>query len=110
MVSLRLAGPAILAAAAAAAWFTHFIAPPSGGFEADARMPPSLPNVRTPDTTASTGSDQRQAAEDKAAAAYLEAAQAILRRAPSAQAFARKDELPIAGRIPLPRRRPITPP
>jgi hypothetical protein len=44
---------------------------------------------------------------EKAATAYLEAAQPILRRAPTSQASASADEIPITGRIPLSRKRPI---
>ena len=43
--------------------------------------------------------------DEKAAAAYLEAAQAILRRAPDARASADKPKSATA--VPLPRRRPI---
>jgi len=110
MISLRLAALAILAAAAAAACLTYFVTSLPTRFEAAGRLPPTMPNVRGPDTTASTGFDQRLAAEEEAATAYLEAAQAILRRAPNAQASASSDELPITGRIPLPKRRPITRP
>jgi hypothetical protein len=134
MISLRLAVPAILAAAGVAACLTYFVAPPP--VEADQRLPPTMPNVGGPGTTASTnfrrksklsslvplelplspmgslrsGLDQRQIAEEKAAAAYLEAAEAILRRAPNARASASNDERPIMGRIPLPKMRPITRP
>jgi hypothetical protein len=107
MISLRLAALAILAAAAAAVCLTYFVTSLPTRFEAAARLPPTMPNVRGPDTTTSTGFDQRLAAEEEAATAYLEAAQAILRRAPNAQASASPDELPITGRIPLPKRRPI---
>ena len=108
MISLRLAVPAILAAAGVAACLTYFVAPPP--VEADQRLPPTMPNVRGPGATASTSFDQRLIAEEKAAAAYLEAAEAILRRAPNARASASNDERPIMGRIPLPKRRPITRP
>ena len=60
------------------------------------------------DTAASIAADRRPATEnEKAAIAYLEAAQAILRRAPIAQASASADELRITGRVPLPRKRPL---
>ena len=60
-----------------------------------------------PDTTASISADTQPVENEKAAIAYLEAAQAILRRALTAQASASNDELPITGRIPLPKKRPI---
>ena len=49
-------------------------------------------------------------AEEKAAAAYQEAAAAILMRAANTRTFAGTEEPPIMGRIPLPKRRPITRP
>ena len=65
--------------------------------EADQRLSPTVPNLRGPDTTASTSIDQRPSADEKAAAAYLEAAEAILRRAPNVRASAGGDEPPITG-------------
>ena len=106
MVTLRFAVPAILAAAAAAGCFTYFVTPSPARVESDQRLPPAVPNLRVPDTTASTSIDPHE----KAAAAYLEAAEAILRRAPNVRAFAGGDEPPITGPIPLPKRRPITRP
>ena len=110
MVTLRFAVPAMLAAAAAAGCFTYFITPSPARVEADQRLPPTVPNLRGPDTTASTTIDQRPSADEKAAAAYLEAAEAILRRAPNTRASAGADEPPSTGLIPLPKRRPITRP
>src|SRR6187551_3275414 len=63
--------------------------------------------IQCPDTTASISADTQPVENEKAAIAYLEAAQAILRRALTAQASASNDELPITGRIPLPKKRPI---
>ncbi len=102
MITLRLAVPAVLAAAAVAGCFTYFATPPPARVEADQRLPPTVPNLRGPDTTASTSIDQRPGAEEKAAAAYREAVEAIL--------SAGADEPPITGPIPLPKRRPITRP
>ena len=110
MVTLRFAVSAILAAAAAAGCFTYFVTPSPARVEADQRLPPTVPNLRGPDTTASTRIDQRPSADEKAAAAYQKAAEAILRRAANAQASAGADEPPITGPIPLPKRRPITRP
>jgi hypothetical protein len=110
MVTLRFAVPAILAAAAAAGCFTFFITPSPARVEADQRLPPAVLYSRGPDTTASIRIDQRPSADEKAAAAYQKAAEAILRRAPNVRASAGGDEPPITGPIPLPKRRPITRP
>ena len=75
MISLRLAVPAVLAAAIVAGCFTYFVTPPPARVEADQRSPPTVPNLRGPDTTASTSIDQRPSADEKAAAAYWEAAE-----------------------------------
>ena len=48
--------------------------------------------------------------EEKAAAVYREAAEAILSQAPNARASAGAVEPPITGAIPMPRRRPVTRP
>ena len=107
MISLRLAVPAILAAAAVAGWFTYVVSPPSAQIEADRRLPPTGPMSRGPDAAASTRIDLHP--DEQAAAAYWEAAKAILRRAPYAQASAAA-EPPTARPVPLPKRRPITRP
>ena len=110
MVTLRFAVSAILAAAAAAGCFTYFVTPSPARVEADQRLPLTVPNLRGPDTTASIRVDQRPSADEKAAAAYQKAAEAILRRAPNVRASAGGDEPPITGPIPLPKRRPVTRP
>ena len=114
MVTLRFAVSAILAAAAAAGCFTYFVTPSPARVEADQRLPPTVPNLSGPDTTASISIDPRPSADEnadeKAAATYQEAAEAILRRSPNARASAGGDEPPITGPIPLPKRRPITRP
>ena len=107
MISLRLAVPAILAAAAVAGWFTYVVSPPSAQTEAYQRLPPTALMSRGPEAAAST--DLHPTADELAAAAYWEAAKAILRRAPYAQASAAA-EPPTARPIPLPKRRPITRP
>jgi hypothetical protein len=106
MISLRLAVPAVLAAAAVAGYFTYFVTPPPP-VEADQRLPPTVPDMTGPDTGSPTNIDQRPSAEEQAAAAFQRAAAAILRRAQYAQASAGTDEPPITGHIPLPKRRPI---
>jgi hypothetical protein len=105
MISLRLAVPAVLAAAAVAGYFTYFVTPPPP-VEADQRLPPTVPDMTGPDTGSPTNIDQRPSAEQQAAAAFQRAAAAILRRAQYAQASAGTDEPPITGHIPLPKRRP----
>jgi hypothetical protein len=97
MISLRLAVPAVLVAAAVAGCFTYFFTPPPP-VEADQRLPPTSPDTKGPDT-----------GTRKATAAFERSAAAILRELPGAQASAGE---PIAGHIPLPKKRPIprTPP
>ena len=106
MISLRLALPAVLVAAALAGCFTYFVtaSPP---VEIDQRLPPTSPNVSRSDMVTPTGVDRRPSSEEQAAAAFQRSAAAILRRLPAAQADAGNVELPIIGRIPLPKRRPI---
>jgi hypothetical protein len=106
MISLRLAVPAVLVAAAVAACFTYFVTPPSP-VEADQRLPPTARDMARSNTGTPTNIDQRPSAEKQAAAAFQRAATAILRQAPYAQASAGTNELPLTGHIPLPKRRPI---
>jgi hypothetical protein len=106
MVTLRFAVPAILAAAAVAGCFSYFVAPPAP-VEADLRLPPAVLYSTGPSARASTRIDQPPNADELAAAAFQKAAEAILRRAPNTRASAGRNELPITGPIPLPRRRPI---
>jgi hypothetical protein len=107
MISVRLAVLAVLAAAAVAGCFTYLVSPPIARVEVDQRSPPDRFNLKG--TTASTSADrQHQSADEKAAAAYLEAAKAILRRAPTAQASV--NEPPVTSPIPLTRARPIVRP
>jgi hypothetical protein len=104
MISLRLAVPGVLAAAAAARCFTYFVIPPPP-VELDQPLPPTAPDMKGPHTGTPTNIDQRPSAEEKAAAAFQRAAAAILRPLPNALAAA--DEPPITGHIPLPKKRPI---
>jgi hypothetical protein len=100
MISLRLAVPAVLVAAAVAGCFTYFVtrSPP---IEADQRLPPTVPDITGPDVGTPANIDQRR----PSAEGFRRAAEAILRQLPNAQASA--DEPPITGHIPLPKRRPI---
>jgi len=110
MIRLRLAVPAVLAAAAVAGWFTYFVAPPAW-IEADQRLPPTVPILTgRADTKAFANIDQLPSAETKAAEAYREAAEAILRRAPNVRASIGADEPPITEPVPLPKRRPVIAP
>ena len=102
MIPLRLIVPAVLAASAATGCISYFVTP-LAQVETDERLPPTLPNVISPTAGAST-SIERTSEEEKAAAAFQQAAEAILRRAPNTRA---SDQPPITGHIPLPRRRPI---
>jgi hypothetical protein len=105
MISLRLAVPALLIAAAVAGCFTYFVTRPPP-VEADQLLPSTKPDITRSDTGTPTDIDQRRRA-DEPAEAFLKAAAAILRRAEYAQASAGTDEPPITGHIPLPKRRPI---
>jgi hypothetical protein len=106
MTSPRFAVPAVLVAAAVAACFTYFVTPPPP-IEADQRLPPTAPDMTGPNPGTPTNIDQRPSAEEQAAVAFQQAAAAILRQTPDAQASAGTNELPITGHIPLPKRRPI---
>ena len=103
MVTLRFAVPAILATAAAAGCFSYFVI-----VSLPARLlPPAVLYSPSPSERASTQIDQPPNADELAAAAFQKAAEEILRRAPNTRASAVTDELPMTGRIPLPKNRPI---
>jgi hypothetical protein len=106
MISLRLAVPAVLVAAALAGCFTYFVTP-APQVEGDQRLSPTAPDMTGPDTGTPTNIDRRPSSEEQVAKAFKQAATAILRRAPDAQASAGTNELPITGHIPLPKRHPI---
>jgi hypothetical protein len=109
MIHLRLAVPAVLVAALVAACFSYFVVPPP--VEGDQRLAPTVPDMTNrPDSRTQTNIAQRRSAEDQAVAAFQRAAEAILKRAPNMQASAGADQPPIAGHIPLPKRRPISRP
>jgi len=102
MISLRLAVPAVPVAAVVAACFAYLIAPPPQ-VGSDQGLPPS---VKMPEANKGVAIEQHPSGQNKADA-FLEAARAILKQAPNAQASADTDQPRITGRIPLPRRRPI---
>jgi hypothetical protein len=104
MISLRLAVPALLIAAAVAGCFTYFVSQPP--VKADQPLPPTTPDITSSNAGTPTDIDQRRRANEPAEA-FLRAAAAILRRAEYAQASAGIDAPPITGHIPLPKRRPI---
>jgi hypothetical protein len=98
---------AVLAAATVAACVTYLVHPPIAREKDGYQLRLERPSVSGPDTTASISANRHPVSNDTAAKAYLEAAQAILRQMPIAQASASADQLPTKGRIPLPRKRPI---
>jgi hypothetical protein len=106
MISLRLTVSAVLAAAVTAGCFIYLISPPLL-VEADHRSPPTVPNFDVQHTAISTRMDRLTDDEEKAVAAFQQAADAILRSAANTRAFAATDELPVSGKVPLPKRRPI---
>ena len=107
MIGSHLVISAVLTAAALAGCFTYLLRPPIASVKVDQQPHLGTLTFSGPDTTASISADTQPVENEKAAIAYLEAAQAILRRALTAQKSASNDELPIAGRIPLPKKRPI---
>jgi hypothetical protein len=107
MTSFRIAVPVFLVAAAIAGCFTYYFVTPPPPAEADQRLPPSQPNLIGPDTDTPTNIDRRTSAEEKAKAAFERAAAEILKQLPAAQASAGTVGLPITGRIPLPKKRPL---
>ena len=105
MVGSHLIISAVATAAALAGCFAYLLSPPIPSVAVDQQPHLGKLTLGAPDALALKGPDWQPVENDKAATAYLEAAQAILRRA--AQASASADELPVTGRIPLPRKRPI---
>jgi hypothetical protein len=108
MIYLRLAIPAILAAAAVAGCFTYFVASPAIVEVEPSFRPTMSPLKGGAAAETSKGVDQPTSANEKAALAYRQAAEAILRRAQNARADARTDLPPITHPIPLPKKRPST--
>jgi len=105
MISWRLVVPAVLVAGAIAGCIACFFTPPPPQrVAADPRLSPILPGVTGRDDTAISTNTQHPSTEDNITS-YRRAAEAILMRAQNAKASA--DEPLFAGRIPLPRRRPV---
>jgi len=99
MISLRLAVPAVLLAAALAGCFTYFVTQPPS-VKADPQLPEKMPELRT-GIPANIDRPTAEETPDR----FLQAAQAILKQDPNAQASA--DKPTITGHIPLPKKRPI---
>jgi hypothetical protein len=105
MIGSHLIVSAVLAAATVAACVTYLIHPRMPRDKVEHQLHVAKPALGGPDTTASISAPKHLVPKD--AVAYLEAAQAILRQMPIAQASASADRLPVKDRIPLPRKRPI---
>jgi hypothetical protein len=101
MSILRLAVPAVVAAAALAGSFTYFVSPPPR-VEAEQR-----PAATAREMTGTAVGTPVRIAQDRRAEDFLRAAEAILRPLSNAQASVLPGERPITGHIPLPKRRPI---
>jgi hypothetical protein len=101
MISLRLVILTLLVAAAVAGGITYFVASPS---LVETEQRPAKP---ARDVTGAAEGNPARVGQDRSAEDFLRAAEAILRPLSDAQASARTNELPILGRIPLPKRRPI---
>jgi hypothetical protein len=106
MIRMRLAILAVLISAGLAGCLTYFITPPLR-IEVDRQLPPTAPDLKGPRPVPTNVDHPGPSAEEQAAAAFLRAAQAILKKPPDAEAFAAIDEPPINGHIPLPKRRPL---
>jgi hypothetical protein len=101
MLRLRLVIPIVFFAAVVAAGLTYFFAL-SPTVQPD---PPSIPAL--PKKVLETAAPKRLTDDDeKAIAAFQQAADVILKRAENLAAAITPD-LPIKGRIPMPKKRPI---
>ena len=103
MTIWRLVIPGLLAAAVVAGCFTYLVTPQRAVKETAQGVP--LTVLKTPGDDAAGTRSIDAAVDEKAAAAYWDAAQAILRRAPDVRASV--DEPSAKEAIPLPKRRPI---
>ena len=99
MIAWRLAVPAIVVAAALAGCFTYFV-PPLRLVTVPGQLPEKSPELRTGIPANIDRSRAEERADD-----FLQAAQAILKQEPNAQASA--DKPAVTGHIPLPEKRPI---
>jgi hypothetical protein len=107
MISLRLTVLSVLVAAAFAASLTYFITP-LAPVDTDPRRSATMPTLTGRiEALPTTNIGQHPTAKQEAAAAFERAAETILKRLPDVRASAGADESPIAGHIPLPKRRPI---
>jgi hypothetical protein len=103
MIRWRLPVSAILGATVVAGCIVYIVARvPSHHVEADRRQSPAARRVIDRHDAAMPMNIQPAIREDHVTA-YQRAAEAILKRAQNATAFA---DMPLTGRIPLPRRRP----
>src|SRR5882757_10582005 len=103
MIGWRLAVSAIIGAAVVAGCIVYIVARvPSHQVEADRRLSPAARKAINRHEAAVPMNFQPAIREDHVTA-YQRAAEAILKRAQNATAFA---DMPLTGRIPLPRRRP----
>lgn len=105
----QLAVPAVSTAAVVAACFTYLLGGSVSAIESERRQPPLplTPSAGGSNTMVSPIGGKFSNEGDRAAQAYLEAARAILKRSPEVLASTRDDEMPVLGRIPLPKRRPV---
>jgi hypothetical protein len=106
MLYFRYLVPAIFAAAAVSGSIAYFIMP---SVQTAARVRLLSERSMAFPTPISAERQHNEASDEaKAAADFLRAAQEILKRAPNSQAaLTGRDNVPIAGRVPLPKRRPI---
>lgn len=104
---LGLAVATVLAAIVAAGCFIYLIRAP---LEVTYRSPPPPPNPVIQNKEIPAAVVRPRNDEAKTIEAFQKAADAILSRAPNLSASAVVAERPIAGKIPLPRRRPVASP
>jgi hypothetical protein len=95
MVGSHLAISAVVTAAALAGCLAYLLSPPIPSVAVDQQPHLGKLTLGAPDAMALKGPDRQPVENEKAATAYLEAAQAILRRASTAQASASAEEIPI---------------
>jgi hypothetical protein len=88
MIGSHVAIFAVLTAATLAGYITYLVHPPSTQVADNQRPHLGKLTLSAPDITALKSADTQSVENEKAAVAYLEAAHAILRRAPTAQASA----------------------
>jgi hypothetical protein len=100
MISLRFAVPAVFVAAALAGCLTYFV-PPRAPVAPPPQLPEKMPGLHMAIPPNVDPPKVEERADD-----FLQAAQAILKKEPNAQASANKPTV-ITGHIPLPKKRPI---